>query len=665
MLSEWFSMLGPIALAALVVTVPGLAAALAGGIRFDVAIGLAPALSLGILAIADAAASTLGMQWGLPVIVVGTLAVAVLNAAVGLGCRRASHRWPHLLAPDLRTGRRLPWTNAVVLVLAMLGGAYVVAAGIGAPGAINQTFDAPFHVNAISIVAQTHSATPSTVSSASGGTAFYPPLFHAVAGLLVIVTGISPIVAANIVALVIAGVMWPLSIALLVSAVVGPSRFGFAVAMLGSVLISVFPVLLLLFGVLWPNALSISVVPAVIALIAMALGLVRSRRVPLPLVLVAGLVVMPGLYYAHPGAAFVVIAIAVPMVVAAEAALLARRLPSRQGRARVLVLIALTVVAGVVFWRALDYVPGLASVRRFQWPAQASPSAALGEVLTLASPLNPDLWIYGLLVVLGVIAVARTRSWWLAGAHVLLAGLAILAIAYDTDLSQTLTGFWYNDPFRIMAPLAVTAVPLAAFGALAWRDSWANWLARHPVSGPEPVARVLRSQAAVASVVVGLIIVVLVPGTSGLGRISRALSGSYAGAGDQLVSDPERTLYESLASRAPANATIIGNPWSGEVYAGVLSGHRVVFGHMVVPASPERSLLAARFKDFTTDPAVCAAVKKLDIGIVVEDSHLFWADRDNRTRSYPGLTDLSGVPGLTPIGSGGTAKAWKVGACRS
>ena len=217
-----------------------------------------------------------------------------------------------------------------------------------------------------------------------------------------------------------------------------------------------------------------------------------------------------------------------------------------------------------------------------------------------------------------------------------------------------------------MAPLAVTAIPLAAAGALAWRDAWAARLARRIPAGSAGFLRGLsRHHTALATGMVLAIVVVLIPDAFGLSRVSRAVSGSYRSANDTLVSPGEEQLYTSLARRLTPGQSIAGNPWSGEVYAGVLSGHPVVWPHLSIVTSPDRTLLAQRFKDFTRDPLVCAAVKRLKIGAVVEDSHLLWQSTDGRTKNYPGLTDLSGVPGLTPIGKGDTATAYAVGGCRS
>lgn len=669
-MSAWLQVLWPLTLASLLVVVPGLVVALAGGFRREAALGVAPALSLGVLAVADIVAAKLHWSWGLPVIAVVTAVAALGAVLVWRLVPAVEKRVGVVYTQPTRPTAAQSWWYAAVTLGAVLAGGYVIARGMGTPTAINQTYDAPFHVNAIELVAHRASAAPDVVAStsSSGGAAgFYPPLFHGVAGLLVMVTGISPIGAANVLAVVIAGVMWPLSVAFLVRALFGSSRLAHLVAMIGSVLIGFFPALLLTFGVLWPNAFSIASLPAVVGLLAIGLRIAPYSWVRPGTALVAGAATLPGIYYAHPGAAFVLLAMAVPMVVAAEARVVLLWWPRGAGRrVAAVAMVVGTVLGAAVFWTLLGRIDSLNRVRAFEWATRATPAHALGEVIALGSPLSPDLWIYGLLVVIGLFSLLHTRSWWVSAAHLLLAWLAILAIAYDGNLSQQLTGFWYNDPFRIMAPLAITAIPLAAAGALAWRDDWAVRLARRsPAWGAGRLRGVSQHSTAIATSVVLVLVALLVPDTFGLSRISRSVAGSYAAAGDMLVSPAESQLYASLARRLAPGQSIAGNPWSGEVYAGVLSGHPVVWRHLSVVPSPELTLLAQRFKDFTSDPRVCAAVKRLKIGVVVEDTHLLWQGTDNRTKDYPGLTNLSGVPGLTLIGKGDTATAYAVGGCRS
>ena len=90
----------------------------------------------------------------------------------------------------------------------------------------------------------------------------------------------------------------------------------------------------------------------------------------------------------------------------------------------------------------------------------------------------------------------------------------------------------------------------------------------------------------------------------------------------------------------------------------------MVIPHVSTNPPKDVALISQDFKSFTTDPAVCAALKRLKVGAVVDDFDLFWPT-DTRQPSYSGLVDLYDTPGLTPIGYGASVTIYRVGDCRS
>jgi hypothetical protein len=60
---------------------------------------------------------------------------------------------------------------------------------------------------------------------------------------------------------------------------------------------------------------------------------------------------------------------------------------------------------------------------------------------------------------------------------------------------------------------------------------------------------------------------------------------------------------------------------------------------------------------------VCAALKRLKVGVVVDDFDRL-SVRDTRQSSYSGLVDLYDTPGLRPIGYGASVVIYRVGDCR-
>jgi len=209
----------------------------------------------------------------------------------------------------------------------------------------------------------------------------------------------------------------------------------------------------------------------------------------------------------------------------------------------------------------------------------------------------------------------------------------------------------------------MTAVPLAALGITSAADVLARFVGR--VSS-DVLGRPLSSHRAIGIAALGMLLVAAVIYPNQIGQGAAVLQDRYRNQNfsHRLVTADEQVLYEKLATQVPAGETVLGSPFTGAQFSAIWSGHAVVIPHTTSNPTPDVRLVSKRFKFFTTDPAVCAAVKRLKVGVIVDDSDRYQA-ADDRQLSYSGLVNLSGTPGLTPIGEGFTAVIYRVGDCKS
>lgn len=679
-MSTWLSATPEILLALAILTLPGLVLAVCLRFRPWDALALSVPLSLGALAFANELSVKAKIHWGLPVLAEATVALAIgCLVCAWLGAWFIARRG----AATTGSTAGASWTinqhaiAAAVTLLAALAGAVAVARGIGTTHSLNQTFDGAFHVNSINAVAQHRLASPSFIGSLtnpglSGG--FYPPTFGAVGGLVVIYTGINPVDAANIVALAMA-VLWPLTVSIAIRRIARPTLFGYSIAMVGTVTVGLFPALLLRFGTLWPNALSyLALAPALVVMLRL-LGLDRDAddgdaqqgdRLPWWPSLVAAVIALAGLLFAHPGAAFLLLYLAMPLLLwlgwrrfVVEAAV-------GPGN-KALRAIAVTVFIGLLFvgivWGAYR-VATIASVRHQYWPPVESWDQAVGQVLLLGSHLSAPNAAMAVLVLVGLWQALRSaRGRYLIAGYLIIATLAVLSAAIETPSTMRWTGFWYNDPYRLFAALPVVVIPLIALGADALRahtgEGIEGLLAR---GGLHWNARYL--SVGVASGLAICLGILVLQGGLGTRKVSNVVAMSYGRAPHQMVNPAEAAMFRRLAKEIPPGTAIAGDPFTGEVLAGVLSGHPIIYETFGQPKIADRALVGLRFRDYRTDPAVCAAVKRLNIGVVVTGRH-FFMENHNRRQWYRGFEKMASIPGLTLIDSGGGASAYRVGSCRS
>jgi hypothetical protein len=708
-------------MAAVLLVVPGLIVNLGLGARGFDALGLAPLTSLGVFAIATLLVPAVVGRWSLTAVavsltivtliaVLGRLAIASWTSRGVPGRPDASVPvvWLVLLGyqPSVRwwipRRRTTWWVGAVVLAAGLVAANFVF--GVRDPNLPSQTIDAGFHYNAVLSVMRSGFPDGGHVGAAAGSavTAWYPPLWHDLTAMVSSIAGVNVAIGANAVGWAIGGVVWPLSMVWLSSRILPHARLLTILAVgLCCGAITLFPYLMLSFGVLWPNVLSLAALPAAIALTLMVFHLMpRSphaqdditsagvaadgatlddveaaavqRGVALGpglswwTVLSVGFLGCVGLFFAHPGALFALgiwafigaVMLSVRLVASSRA-----QGPRQLRRSLRLLLLAWLVAAGL--WAAMDLVPALNSVRNFKWAPQMTMNQGLGEVITLSTVITKAHWAFGAATLWGfyrLLKVPRLR--WLLVSHVFLIFLYILSVGSTGWFTRELTGFWYDDPQRIAALIPMTAVPLAALGITSGADALGRFVGR--VSS-DVFSRPLSSRWALGIACVGMMAVpaVIYP-NQGIGQGAAVLQDRYTNLNfkNHMVTPDEQALYEKLAKQIPAGETVLGSPFTGAQFSSIWSGHRVVIPHVSTNPPKDVALISQDFKSFTTDPAVCAALKRLKVGAVVDDFDLFWPT-DTRQPSYSGLVDLYDTPGLTPIGYGASVTIYRVGDCRS
>ncbi|WP_409485120.1 DUF6541 family protein [Arsenicicoccus dermatophilus] len=679
---SWVAVWPALLLAAVLVTVPGLVVGAALGLRREPLLGAAPLLSLAAIGWALPLAAVAHLTWTWAAVVVGTLAVAAVAGAGWLAARTWAPRLLRL--PPEAVERRSLMDLTVFGVTVAVGATWLASVAIHTIGqveSVQQSYDGVFHVNAVERVAHLGSASPATVAATANTTGrpgFYPPLFHAVAGLLVRHTGVDAVVAANVLAVVVGALCWIPSVALLAHVVLARHRYGILASVVAACSIPLFPALLMKWGVLWPNMLGIAVLPAVLALVVIALGQAATPTIPVATAVVAGLMSVSGLYYAHPGSVFAAFALAVPVLGAAVARGLSLLWRTRRlGPLWVLLILLAVVLVVPPLWARVLQIPALKSTMSFDWPAGMTLAQAFGNALALGSPRSPSSWVMGALAVLGAVRACQQRhTLWVPLAHGVVVYLYMLAAGTDEPISKDLTSFWYNDQYRIVALLPITAAPLVGLGLVWCRDELLGaldaWYAERPHrSGRHLQVTPGRSVGWQWGAGIGVLAAVVwaLPGGLALDDVAETIRRGYYPEEENitLVDRDEAMLYQqTLRPGAADGERVVGNPWNGAALAGPLSGRESVIAHLTTSLDADRRLVAARFKELATDRDVCRAVKRLRIGYATEDTRLFWSDDQlRRPWKYLGLNSLANRPGLTPIGHEGTVTVYRVGPCRS
>ncbi|MEU1972510.1 DUF6541 family protein [Microbacterium sp. NPDC019599] len=639
--------MGIIELGAAVVTLLAIAAVI--GVPAGWLIGLrglwlaaaAPAFAATIVGVAAVVAPWVGVSWSLlPVLVVAAV-IAGLIALV----RRLLPGRPPLSAP---ARGHSGWWTAGVLVAVGLVLTWQVAAMIGSPDAISQTFDNVFHLNAVRYILDTGTASPLQIGLMTSPIAgFYPAVWHAFAALAAQVTGASIPVAVNALTIVVSAVFWPLGALLLARVLAGRALAVTVVAGVVAASVPAFPLLPADYGVLYPLQLALALVPVPLAATAAALRIGdESRRRPFGWWVLVLLGSIAGVALAHPGGFVAWIALTVPMV-GVVVVRLWRRFPRPLARVGLVGAVGVYLVVGILLLKVLR--PPLEARL---WPTVMDPLEAVWHVLTVTIGYPVPSLVVAAAIVLGLVWAVRERT---AQAFVAVGMWAVGAVLFIVvtaspwiDLRDAFTGSWYNNWQRLASVFAVALVPLAALGG----SRTASW-----ISGRMPRTRLARTLGVVAAIAVAVLAIVPVVPSA----VATAHRQYIADDEAVLLSADEFALLTRLPDHVPADAVIAGNPYTGTPLAYALSGRHVLMPHILAYESDEMREVSAGLRDAEEDPSVCEALDALGVRFVLD-----FGPREvhGQHHDYPGYSDLAASDAVRLVDEQGDARLYEIVACQ-
>ncbi|QNO37053.1 hypothetical protein H4J02_11375 [Protaetiibacter sp. SSC-01] len=667
MLLDWSAVAPPFVVALVCVLLPGGLVATLLRVRGTAAIAIAGPISVAIIGVTGVLADLVGAPFGAGAVAVCTALAAaaafVLRRFTPL-VRRATDRWAR---PSL----------------ALVGGLVVGSGVIGLTALawlpslpIDQSYDGVFHANAIASILDGGSASSFrlyAITHPSDGVEFYPAGWHSLAALSAQLTG-APVPFASIATWwAVASAVWLPGIAWLSELLVrGPRMLVLPAAAVAGSAFTIFPALLLDWGVIYPTFLAYSLLPAGVALTVAAFGATRSEAAPrIPLAWAALIVWFAGACFAHPRSLPTGLVVLAPFLVWRVARWVAPRLRDPARRRRWLTWLAagatalvLAGVGAVVFaFRYFDVANRPISDRLNGGPALATmtPGEAVWSVLAQSTPTStwalPASLVLAALVLSGVVlAIVRPSLRWVAVAYALVALLFCLAASSDSDIAKLATALWYKDKFRLITALPLLGVPLVALALVGLRGLIVRLTRRR-------LPRIARN--VLAALVAGALLVLTVESPA-LAAMRGTLAASFD-VGDEkdgrLIDRDDVALLTRLPDLVPEGELVVGNPWNGSVLTWSVGRREALFPHLVGMWDPDRLLVAAGLSQAAENPIVCDALERLGVGYAYYSEGLLW-DGDPQAQAFPGVDAAHGDPRVMElVAREGDAELYRITAC--
>lgn len=696
-MSDWIAFSGALTLFLLLVILPGyLIARSIGATRYLSAVAAAP-ISCTVFSLCGIVLFRLGFPGHIPLLACtfGLAILAMIGALVLNALKRRPAREAFL--PRHFTSQHLDWRFAILYVgVGMAVIAILFLNYIGDPTNVNQMDDNVTHLTTIADMVNVGNYSMVDSSSYVGivpdnqiinpSRSYYPEGFHILVSLLISLTGLPIGIAENAVIYGFVAILYPLGFSLFMQLAFPANR---TVVMFGAFLTCacvMFPTRCLVANGFYPFTTGMALVPIALSLGVLSCAIHLSREARLRWFVLA-LLVFAGVACIHPSAFLAALAMLVPFIVLKLVPFLAKRsdtsAPLPRRRLIVYQLLALTGIA--IIWLILYKLPFLSSLVSFEWDYHVSLRTALLYLATMALRLQIPAILLAILVFTGFVRAACSKqTLWLSASFAFIAFLYITTIAGSGTVKHVAGGFWYTDPERLSAMVAIVAVPLTAC-AFALIYEIVKKALRSLVPAKEHIGSKPLAFLVAACLLCGFCILDFAPVYNTYGKqqdtpfgvTTYQISMFFNGGNDYLVYSPEEEAFvKKVKEIIPENSTVLNFPADGSILAGPLNGLNVYYRTYNVGTNDNNdnsSVIRKSDSPLTTNPTTTKALDETGLEYILLldnetldevddlDSTVFGDLNKFTPRQWLGLLQITDdTPGLELVLSEGDMRLYKI-----
>lgn len=473
----------------------------------------------------------------------------------------------------------------------------------------------------------------------TGKTSFYPAGLHLIVASIASAGNFSLLVAYNSVLFVAVSIFWSTGWLYFIKSIFPKNR---KFLIFGALLIFVcyaFPWNFLVYGRVSPNLLSFCILPSGMGVFVSSFRQNASKKA-----IVRGLVFVCLVGYVaiftQPNLIFsmmlLLFAYCIETILRCNCTL---KLKSgkriRSGWVAVIFVLLFTLA-----WLLFYIAPISAETRRYNWPSNVPFSDAILNAFTLthASTITIQGVIAGLIVVLGIIYVIKSKkNYWLIIAYLMVFTDYMWSCLKEGYIKHFIGGFWYTDQYRLIALLAISAIPLIVCGGVFIYDSICLLLKSDSKN------KTLTWQLSLVAV---FAIILLCPNIAfsndnvlhtTAGNIQTRVNNllSLTDDGNDLFLNRDKMKFLDEVHALTGDDLVENSPLDGSVLAFQYNGIRAVHRHIFAGTSASKCdlildnelMLAEQIDRVSVDPSIKKLVEKDNIKYVLKLS--------NNEKTYP------------------------------
>lgn len=558
------------------------------------------------------------------------------------------------------------WLMLIAYVLVGLTAATLIfVKNLDGPSSFMQEYDNWYHLGAVRSFIETgnySSLSPSIYADwrAQGLTepyetisGFYPSAWHGIVAMVVSLLGSTVTLGVNALNAMIVGVVYPVGVFYLLRTLFGPNRSVRWLGSIGAVAFSAFPWCYVEYGPLYPNLLSSALLPMCISCFieVFADGSPSRERIRSGGIFIVGSMAVA---LAQPNGIFTAAIILAPYCVYQ-----AGRIASRAWKGRVVVAVQVVVALSIfAIWIVCYRLPAFREIVNFNWASYESFHQAVASALLLGVGMESIQPLLALCVLIGFTwALTRREYRWIAVSYLLVFVSYCIATSFEGYLKHILTGFWYTDPRRLAANMAIAGLPLAVIG-MSRLFGWLKRIFLAFAAHPGEMSAKPTKLAGVLSLITVLVLVFypnfemrgIVKVTTAFGGLADHIAAQNSQSRNNILNPEERAFAEKAFAITGNNDPIINTPNDGSCFLYGIDDMNMMYRFFYVQDPSKETeasrLIRTELNQVATDASVQEAVKSYGVRYVLV---LDQGEDKNQPRRFVGNYDPAQWRGILSI----------------
>lgn len=602
-----------------IIYVPGLLISRAIGLRVDLALFAAPAVSIACYAILFILFGIMGVACSLSSCLFAMLVACLAFLVIG----RRFFGKNEFDGGITLSPHRIILLGAVYITISLLLYFFLFYRRYQDPSFMIQGFDTLFHVNLIrsffdsqnfsSLTASLYQSGLSPFSQSSGG--FYPSAWHGLCALALEANSGELNVAANALNYVFAAVMYPSGIFSLLLQFLKKQKGSncYIAGAFLSICTFAFPWAMLLRGEQFPQFSSFALLPLVVSLAIAAVDSKRWReKLGFVFVSLFGCISLALLQTSSVFALFIFVSAYIAHCVYQHC--------NKKSRKYSIGVVCAAFVGFGLVWLVCYKMPFMRSLVEFEWPSTMGVMEGIASVFLFSfsgeAPLQPLLLI---VFVVGAFSIIKNRK----GFYLILPWL-FFAMAYiasvssdGTYIKHILGGFWYTDPARLSALTCIASIPILCIGFDAILQKTALLVHQKSLIIPAVVSAVFCAA------------VIALPTLTISTNASKSFNGVICHSVDELIgsdnvgiySTSEKAFVARVLGEVDNNSVMVNCPDDGSAFAYADDDANVLYRRNYADAkgeSLESKIIRHNLNNIATNESVQAIVERWNIRYVLQ-----------------------------------------------